>query len=154
DALRAFENPSWLRADAAQGTFGGTRRIPFSRYRAEPQNSRVAHPWAATNPQACSVRLNRHSSSPRSRWARIAGTPTDPEKFNPERHFSTASANTRHPNICELDLEGTSFWEHGFGADHQPKLVFRTLPCQSRGRFELLTRARKDRRLVGVRVLK
>jgi len=24
------ENPSWLRADAAQGTFRGTRRIPFT----------------------------------------------------------------------------------------------------------------------------
>src|SRR6266849_4028068 len=39
--------------------------------------------------------------------------------------------NTRHPNICELDLErsrgalaGTLLWEHGFGANHEPKLVF------------------------------
>src|SRR5262249_53342106 len=66
-ALRAFENPSWLRADAAQGTFRGARRIPFSRYRAEPQNSRVAHPCPATNPKARSVRLTRHSSSRRLR---------------------------------------------------------------------------------------
>src|SRR5712672_3875492 len=55
-----------------------------------------------------------------------------------KRRLSTAHANTRHPNICELDLEGTSFWEHGFGANHEPKLVFRTLPCQSRGRFDFL----------------
>ncbi len=60
DALRAFENPSWLRADAAQGTFRGTRRIPFSRHRPEPQNAGAPDPSAATNAISRIVRLNSH----------------------------------------------------------------------------------------------
>jgi Transposase DDE domain len=60
DALHAFEDPSWLRADAAQGTFRGTRRIPFSRHRAEPQNAGAPDPSAATNAISRIVRLNSH----------------------------------------------------------------------------------------------
>jgi hypothetical protein len=40
-----------------RGLSGARDEFHFSRYRAEPQNSRVAHPWAATNPKARSVRL-------------------------------------------------------------------------------------------------
>src|SRR5258708_9999390 len=60
DALHAFEDPSWLRADAAQGTFRGTRRIPFSRHRAEPQNAGAPDPSAATNAISRIARLNSH----------------------------------------------------------------------------------------------
>jgi len=47
---------------------------------------------------------------------------------------------TRSPPPCQ-DIQrsgicAVSSWEHGFGANHEPKLVLRTLPCQWRCQFD------------------
>ena len=47
DALRASEDPSWLRAHAAQRSFRCARRVPSCRYRAEPQDPGAPSPRAA-----------------------------------------------------------------------------------------------------------
>ena len=41
-----LEDPPRLRADAAQGAFRRTRRVPSRCHRAEPQNARAPDPWA------------------------------------------------------------------------------------------------------------
>ena len=53
DALRASEDPPWLRAHAAQGSFRCARRVPSRRHRAEPQDARAPNPRAATGTDAC-----------------------------------------------------------------------------------------------------
>ena len=61
DALCAFEDPSWLRANAITGPFRGTRRVPSRRHRAKPQD----HGDPTTGP------TTRPGTSVEAQWGKL-----------------------------------------------------------------------------------